>query len=280
MKKFISLILVVILITSSSIFSFAATVKNITDPKSTQILYNGALSDPTLANKLQNLNLPEDVINDIIINSKSDKYEHSNLQISVSNYVVNESETLFNNQGVSPMSTVYYQSYESNYYNVPLDAIVPGSNSTAISELVVISAGLISSKIGLFAGGMSILMYLNSIWGENSVTPQSEDYVEVDGSLASRIDKYTYCDLNDGSGYRLGLITQKLNNMSMIFETHVFNKNTRTWKDEIVKTLSNYNFISSNYYSPNVKALSNVKLNMSQDERFSITVGNFKFEIK
>jgi len=226
------------------------------------------------------MNLPADVINDIIKNSQSDKYRNSIIQISVSNNVDTETESLFDIQGVTPMSTVYYQSYESNYYNVPLDAIVQGSNATAISELVVTSAGLVSSKIGLFTGGISILLYLNSIWGENTVTPQSEDYVEVDGSLASRIDKYTYCDLNDGSGYRLGLITQKLNNMSMTFEAHVFKKSTRTWVDEIVKTLSNYNFVSSNYYSPNAKALSNVKLNMSQDERFSIKVGTFTFAIK
>lgn len=280
MKKIISLVLVIVLIASSSVFSFATTEKNIPVPMLTQLLYKGTINDPTLTNKLDKMNLPADVINDIIKNSQSDKYRNSIIQISVSNNVDIESESLFEIQGVTPMSTVYYQSYESNYYNVPLDAIVQGSNATAISELVVTSAGLVSSKIGLFTSGISILLYLNSIWGENTVTPQSEDYVEVDGSLASRIDKYTYCDLNDGSGYRLGLITQKLNNMSMTFEAHVFKKSTRTWVDEIVKTLSNYNFVSSNYYSPNVKALSNVKLNMSQDERFSIKVGTFTFAIK
>lgn len=67
---------------------------------------------------------------------------------------------------------------------------------------------------------------------------------KVDGSISTRVDRYTYCDLNDGRGYRLGLISQKLDNMDLTVETHAFNKNTRTWENEVVSDISNKDFVS------------------------------------
>jgi len=53
MKKIISLVLVIALIASSSVFTFATTEKNIPVPMLTQLLYKGAINDPALTNKLQ-----------------------------------------------------------------------------------------------------------------------------------------------------------------------------------------------------------------------------------
>lgn len=278
MKKVLLLTLIFTLIISSTMFSFGTPNEGSLILTSSEQLFKGNINSPELFTTLQEQNVPDEVLNDILEMANDNKDGSLEISVSLSSY--SENKPVSEKYGITPTSTVNYQSYVSTVYNKPLDAIETGSNATAISELFITSLGIVQERIGLFTSGYSILQYLTSIWGENSVYPQSSDYTNINGQVSVKTDKYTYCDLNDGSGYRLGLISQKLDNLNLVFETNVFHRNRMTWVSEVVKTLNIGVFTSQNFYSPNSKALSNVMLNMSQDERLSIKVGRIVFEIK
>ncbi|GAU78222.1 DUF5022 domain-containing protein [Fusibacter sp. 3D3] len=281
MRKIISVVVLIIMVFTGSTQAFCASTESISEPPIRKVLFTGNIHEKNLRSKMEAENIPVEVINDIMKKAHKSKDNVINVQVTIAESNITKIQPPVNQFGVNAMlsSTVYYKSYDSTYYSDPVDLLITGSNATAITGIAMTSAGIAISEVSLFVSGISILEYLVDLWGDGAVTPQSGNYTEVDGTISTRVDKYTYCDLNDGSGYRLGLISQKLNNLNLTVETHVLNQNTRKWENTVVTSISNKFFVSRGFTNPNAIALSNAKLNSYFDERFTLKIGNKTLKI-
>ncbi len=269
MKKILALLLVLSFMISG--MSFAAT-------KSTNnVILEGKLNDSKLELQLQKTGLPKEIVDDILKTSKTAKPNQA-IKVSLVDDR-NNAENLFD-MVMRSFSSVDCRSFVIDYYDVPIDETVEGTTATSISNIVVTAGGVASSKLALFTSGFTIIQELQNIYGATAVYPQSNDHVAVDGQIAGRFDKYTYVDLHDGTGERLGLISQKLSDLDVTFTARVFNRISRRWITKEVASINNKYFKSPNYLSPNSVATRNAQLNMSEDERYTIQIKNISLEIK
>lgn len=272
MKKILSLLLIFTLLFSNSVFANEINQR-------TNSVGVFSLSDSKLEEKLNNSGLPNEVINDILYNaSKNSSFTNVNISKVVENPKSNNLlGFLFSTKSAN---SVTREHYFSEYYNVQIDGVVNGSKATSICNFGVAVLGEVFDSIDFFMSGYTILEEFRAIYGQTSVYTNSGNSTVVDGDIDTRIDKFTYVDINDGTGYRLGLITQELQGLNLEVEAKVFNSETRTYIVENVLTLTNEDFESPNYDFPNSAAEYNARLNQYEDERLTLEIGPINIEVK
>lgn len=263
MKRFVSTLLVGVMVFSS--VSFAGVGKS-----HEEVIFEGRLNDYQIAEKMILADVPKEVMGDILENTSS------NAKVCVKKVYIPQMEL----KSFSSRSSVKYENYSSTISNDQIDAVIKGKKATAVSEILVTCAGSVVESIGLFASGFTVLEKLQDIFGEDTVYASSGDRFVIDGDIDEREDLYTYCDLNDGSGMRLGLISQNLNDLNLLVEAKYYNRDESKYEVLPILDLSNEDYTSDHFDNPYNEAKRNAQLNQVEDERFVIKAGRVSIEIK